>query len=352
MGKTILEVTDVTIQYDTPGEAVTAVSDATLELEDGEYFGLIGESGCGKSTLAKAILKGLDPNGEVQSGSIKYKGTELTELSEDEMNEQIRWKEVAWIPQSSMNSLDPLLKIRDHAMEVAEAHTDWSEEKTVEEFREVLEIVGLSADRIDDYPHQFSGGMQQRVVIALSLFLRPDILIADEPTTALDVIMQDQIFRYLIEIKEKLDMALMLITHDIALVFQNCDRLAVMHAGQVAEKASVKDFYDAPHHPYSILLQESLPDPSSRKKRLESIEGKPPRLQGEIDHCTFRDRCPWVVEECHSSAPPLRGVDGDWDNQVACFRRNEVRDLFRERNNRTQSPPDQSRTGGVSDGSS
>lgn len=346
----MFDVSNVTIEYQTPDGTVSAVSDASMELTGGEYFGLVGESGCGKSTLAKAILQGLDPNGKVTTGRITYKGEDLTKLSEDEMNERIRWKEIAWIPQSSMNSLDPLLRISDHAVEVANTHTEWTEQEALDVFGDFLEIVGLSKDRIDDYPHQFSGGMQQRVIIALSLFLEPDILIADEPTTALDVIMQDQIFRYIQKAQDELDMALILITHDIALVFQNCDRLAVMHAGQIAEKATVEDFFDAPHHPYSILLQESLPDVSDRGKKLQSIEGEPPMLHGDIAYCTFRDRCPWEVEECSQAAPKPEPVEGEWGNSVACFRKNEVRSLVEEQNG--DSRRDQSIRGGASDGTS
>jgi len=327
----LLEAEDLTVQYSTREGELTAVSDATFRIEEGEYVGLIGESGSGKSTVAKAIMKGLDSNGRITSGSLRYKGKDLVGMSEAEMNEEIRWTEISWIPQGSMNSLDPLQRVSDQAVEIANDHTDMPRDEVLERFRELFEIVGLPEERINDYPFQFSGGMQQRAIIALALFLDPSLVIADEPTTALDVIMQDQVFKYLKRIRDVSDTSLMLITHDISLVFESCDEMLVMHAGQIAESGTVTEVYDEPRHPYTILLKEAFPDIRDLDRDLRTIPGKPTTDYGEIDYCTFADRCPWAVPECRQGAPPLEpSAKEDSDtHRIACIRRDEVLEEYR-----------------------
>ena len=335
MSDPILEVEDLTIQYRTKTGMLTAVSDASFTIEKGEYFGLVGESGCGKSTLAKSLLGGLDDNGEVTSGTITYRGREIQDYSEKELNENLRWREISYVPQGSMDSLDPLAPISDQAWDIAQVHTDMDRTEAIEKFRQMFEVVGLQESRIDDYPHEFSGGMQQRAIIALSLFLEPSLLVADEPTTALDVIMQDQIFKYLDKIREETETSMLLITHDISVILESCDNMAIMHSGQVAETGSTVDIYDSPRHPYSILLQEAFPDHRRPDKELGIIEGYPPQTMGEVDFCTFVDRCPWAVEDCRKGAPPLEPVadtetDGLTDHQAACIRKDEVHELYED----------------------
>jgi len=320
----LLELEDVTIEYDTRSGSVTAVSDASLSINPGEYYGLVGESGSGKSTIAKAVIGGLDDNGEVTSGTIRYDGREIQDLSKQQLNEEIRWSEISYIPQSSMNSLDPLQRISEQALEIARTHTDLSKQEALDRFEELFEIVGLQPERVDDYPHQFSGGMQQRAIIALALFLRPSLVIADEPTTALDVIMQDQIFKYLDAINEKLGTSMLMITHDISLVFESCSEMAIMHGGQIAESGSVDAVYNDPRHPYGILLQRAFPDIRFPDRELEVIEGSPPKSIGPVNHCTFADRCPWAREECRERAPPLERAGDDPDHLVACIRKDEI----------------------------
>lgn len=332
MSEPLLEVEDLTIQYRTANGVLTAVSDASFTIDSSEYFGLVGESGCGKSTIAKAILGGLDDNGQITSGTIRYKGKEIQDYGEEAFNRELRWKEVSWISQGSMNSLDPLQRISEQATMIAKVHTSFDRKEAVERLKEMFEIVGLPPERATDYPHQFSGGMQQRAVIALSLFLRPSLLIADEPTTALDVIMQDQVFKYLNEIKQDGDIGMLLITHDISLVFESCDRMAVMHAGQITEVGTVESIYEEPHHPYTILLKEAFPDIRYPNRELGIIEGNPPQNMGEVDCCTFVDRCPWAVEECEKHPPDLEPVGGDDTHPVSCFRRHEVLDEYRAEN--------------------
>ena len=326
MDDPILEVDDLTIKYETKNGYTTAVSDASFTIEEGRYFGLVGESGCGKSTLAKSILGGLDENGEITSGTIKYRGEEIQDMGEEELSKEIRWKEISFIPQTSMNSLDPLQRVSEQATEIAQVHTDMDKEEALDRLLDLFDVVGLQESRIHDYPHQFSGGMQQRVVIAFSLFLDPALIIADEPTTALDVIMQDQIFKYLDKIKEESDTSLMLITHDISVVLESCDDIAIMHSGQVAETGPINQIHDSPQHPYTVLLQDSFPDIRNPDKELAIIEGHPPQTGEEVNYCTFVDRCPWATEVCRESAPPLENPESaaDSDQLAACFHTDKV----------------------------
>lgn len=338
-GKPLLEAEDLTIEYRTNTGSLTAVSDLSFTIDEGEYFGLVGESGCGKSTTAKAILGGLDSNGEVTSGRIRYRGEEIQGLTEAQLNDRVRWKEISWIPQGSMNSLDPLQRVSEQAIEIGQAHTDLSKEEILDTFREMFEVVGLQESRITDYPHQLSGGMQQRALIALALFLEPSLLIADEPTTALDVIMQDQIFKYLDRIREETDTSMLLITHDISLVFESCDRMGIMHAGQLAESGSVTELYDEPRHPYAFMLQQAFPDVRYFEQDLEVIDGTPPQYFHGVEECTFASRCPFAVEECRMQSPPLEDVPDTEDHQVACIRSDEAYELYRaERLEEAESP--------------
>lgn len=329
MADPLLEVEDLTVQYETNAGMLTAVSDASFTIREGEFFGLAGESGSGKSTLAKSIIGGLDDNGEVVSGTLRYRGEEIQDLGENALNERLRWKEISWIPQSSMNSLDPLQRVSEQALEIGQVHTELSDEAIRGKLQEMFDVVGLQQSRIDDYPHQFSGGMQQRAIIALALFLEPSLVIADEPTTALDVIMQDQIFKYLDQTKAATDTSLLLITHDISVIFESCDSVAIMHASQVTERGSTEAVHDNPRHPYAFMFKEAFPDIREPKRELEVIDGYPPELMGDVDFCSFADRCPWAVEECREGAPPLEAVgDDDATHAAACVRADEAYELY------------------------
>jgi len=337
----LLEVENLTIQYETPDGPLTAVANASFTIHEKEYFGIVGESGCGKSTIAKAIIGGLDENGHITSGKIRFRGQEIQDLTEKEFNNQIRWKEVSFIPQSAMNSLDPLQKIEDQARQIASAHGVDVDEALMR-FRELFEVMGLDKNRIADYPHQFSGGMKQRVVIALSLFLNPSLIIADEPTTALDVIMQDQIMEHLESLKDEQDVSMALITHDISVVFESFERMAVMHGGQVCEVGTTREIYYEPHHPYTNLLQRSFPDIRYPNRELEVIEGVPPDEYGEVTRCTFADRCPIAGKECREGAPNLKAVKSN-NNQsgrgqrVACVKTDEALEHFESEENNVDS---------------
>lgn len=330
MSQPLLKVENLTIQYATRRGPLNAVSNASFTIDANEYFGMVGESGCGKSTIARSIIGGLDKNGRIASGKIEYRGRELQNLTDRELNNEVRWKEIAWIPQSAMNSLDPIQRMSKQAIEIAQTHTELSKESALEKFRGLFEVVGLDPERITDYPHEFSGGMQQRAVIALALFLEPSLIIADEPTTALDVIMQDQIFKHLDAIREDSDISIMVITHDISVVFESCDTMTIMHGGQVVESGSVTEIFDSPRHPYSILLQEAFPDVRHPNRELSVIEGNPPELYEDVDYCTFADRCPWAIKGCHDGEPPLETVkvENGRPHEVACIRKDEVSELY------------------------
>jgi oligopeptide/dipeptide ABC transporter ATP-binding protein len=320
----ILAVDDLEITYRMDGSPdITAVSDCTFEVRAGEYFGLVGESGCGKSTVAKSLVGALDDNGEITGGEIRFQGEPIHEYSEIEYRQGLRWTDIAVIPQASMNSLDPITKISDQAIEIGRTHTDRSAAELRERLVDLFEVVGLSESRIDDYPHQFSGGMEQRAVIAFALLLEPSLIIADEPTTALDVIMQDEILSHFDDIKDG-EFSMLMITHDMSVVLENCDSMAVLHAGQTAESGSVVDIHDDPRHPYTKLLQEAFPDIRAPNRELMEIPGNPPELTDDVDYCTFADRCPWSVEECRQGAPPLEKAGDGAGHFSSCIRSDEV----------------------------
>jgi len=329
------EVEDLTIQYETRNKIVTAVDRVSFKIERGEYFGLIGESGCGKSSLAKGILRALDDNGRIASGSIRLNGENLLMLDKKEFSNKIRWDEIAYIPQGSMDSLDPLKRIRTQGIDLAREKSAMSKEEAEDRLVKLFEVVGLQEERLNDYPHQFSGGMSQRVLIAFSLLLSPSLLVADEPTTALDVVMQDQVLKYVEELRESLNISVILVTHDTSVVYETCDRLAVMHAGQFAERGSVEAVSKNASHPYTLLLQEAFTDIRRPDKELPDIQGHPPQNRGEVNYCTFADRCPWVTDECRASRPSLKpvGFDTSEGHGVACFRSDEVRESYKEGDN-------------------
>jgi len=326
-----LAVEDLSVVYETDQSELTAVSKASFEIDESEFFGLVGESGCGKSTLAEALVGGLDTNGRIAGGTITYEGEIIYGPDVNKLDE-VRWNEIAYIPQNAMNSLDPLQRISDQAAVIGQTHSEMDRATIDDRLKELFRVVGINEDRIHDYPHQFSGGMAQRVIIAFALLLDPSLLISDEPTTALDVIMQDQVFKYFDNVKEQMETSMMLITHDISVVFESCERMAVMHGGQIDEIGTTQDVFHAPRHPYSILLQESFPQLDEPGKELKTIEGTPPELleKSADEMCTFADRCPMATEECRLSRPPLEPLDDrdDGSSLVACFHKDESAEFF------------------------
>ncbi|AXG05431.1 ABC transporter ATP-binding protein [Haloplanus rubicundus] len=305
----LLEVDDVKITYRMPDKDIHAVNNVSFSIEEGDNYGLVGESGSGKSTLAKAVLGLLDDNGEIRSGSIRFDGRELIDLSERDWR-SVRWEEISYIPQSAMDSLDPVMTVGAQIRQAIRKHRNVSKATANERVAEVFEMVGLDPARTGDYPHQFSGGMRQRVTIAMALALDPDLIIADEPTTGLDVIVQDKIIDKLLEIQEKTDSSLLLITHDVGVVAETCDEVSVLYGGKVMEQGDTDQVFRAPTNPYSMGLKNAFPEVDEFDEQAISIPGSLPDLTGEPTGCVFRNRCPFATEECEQSHPPLVETDG------------------------------------------
>ena len=300
----VLEVRDLEVHYETDGEPVRAVDGLSFTIEEGQNLGIVGESGCGKSTLAKAILGILPKNGFINAGEIRFKGEDLTEMS-DKKRRSYMWDEISMIPQSAMNALDPVYTVREQIVESIEEHRRGVEKARANEtVDELFDLVGLDPARADDYPHQFSGGMRQRAMIAMSLSLDPALILADEPTTALDVIMQDQILKRIGTIQDEINSSMMVITHDVSVVAETCDRVLVMYAGKLAEIGPVEEIFETPYHPYTVGLKRAFPNIQQPDQTLISMPGYPPDLAPPPTGCRFAARCPLATETCFEEAPP------------------------------------------------
>lgn len=303
----ILDVEHLSMYYLGKAETVRAVDDVSFYVVRGETFGIVGESGCGKSTACKSIIKMMPPPGKIVGGSVRYNDQELTTLSERQMR-AIRGSEIGMIFQDPMTALNPVMKIKDQIYEALRKQK-LSKKGMYTRGVELLRLVDIPEPekRMEEYVHQFSGGMRQRVMIAITLAANPKLLIADEPTTALDVTIQDQIIRLINRLKEELGMSVIIITHDLGVVNEMCDRVAVMYASHVVEQAETQQLFEHPLHPYTRGLIRSLPRSGSREK-LEPIPGAPPDLSVEIPGCPFAERCNFCVEKCRVQRPELREV--------------------------------------------
>ena len=301
---TLLEVDDLDVTYRTQNGSVHAVNGISFTIEAGVNYGLVGESGSGKSTAAEAVLGLLPPNGVVESGSITYKGRDLLALSPAERRD-VLWEEIAYIPQSAMDALDPVMTTGAQIVQAIQKHRNVTQANARDRVRELFDIVGLNPDRIDEYPHQFSGGMRQRVTIAMALALEPDLIVADEPTTGLDVIVQDKILETILDIQERIDSSLLLITHEIGVVAETCEELSILYGGKVMEQGSVDNVLLNPTNPYTMGLKNSFPELEAGHADPVSIPGSPPSLDEPPTGCVFRERCPFADEECERAHPPL-----------------------------------------------
>lgn len=312
---TLLSIQNLSIRYRTLGGEVQAADRVSFNLEEDQYLGLVGESGCGKTTVAKAILRLLPPNGFVSAGKILFRGRDLVSLSESEFR-QLRWKEISMISQSAMNSLDPVYRVEDQIIEAIRAHEEVSQEEARSRASQLINMVGVDGKRMKDYPHQFSGGMRQRTIIAMALALNPSLIIADEPTTALDVIVQDQILRKVKDMQRKLKNSMIIITHDVAVVAENCNQMVVMYAGWVAERARTRDVFLQPLHPYTMGLQNAFPSTKGAIKDLVQIPGYPPSLIDPPLGCRFRPRCPFARPICSNEEP--QEIEAELGHWVRC----------------------------------
>lgn len=317
----ILSIRDLSVNYATQDGTVQAVDGVSLDLEEGQRLGLIGESGCGKTTLLKAIVQVLPRNGAITGGKILFKGMDLLQMPAAEMR-QLRWREIATIPQASMDSLNPVQRVGSQLTKLLRVRGGFSKKAALKRAADLFDLVGLDTERLSHYPHEFSGGMKQRAVIAMALALEPSLLIADEPVTALDVIVQHQILEVLRELEQELNLTVMLITHDISVVAQVCDSVSVMYAGRIVEQAAAEPFFASPAHPYSLGLQQAFPNLARPRDELVSIEGYPPDLREPPSGCRFAERCPFAQEACQASDPQLVAIGAE--RYAACLRSSEM----------------------------
>ena len=316
----LLDVTDLCTRFHTPEGTIHAVNGISFALNEGETLAIVGESGCGKSVSMMSILRLIPiPPGEIVSGRAIFHETDLLQSTEATL-EHIRGREIGMIFQDPMTSLNPTLTIKQQLTESTIKHLGFSDEKATAQAVELLEAVGISdpAKRLNDYPHQFSGGMRQRAMIAMALACKPGLLIADEPTTALDVTIQAQIVELVLRLRERLGMAVIWITHDLGVVAGIADRVAVMYAGFIVEEAGVDDLFESPQHPYTLALQAALPRADRRRdQRLKSIPGAPPSLSALPPGCPFAPRCDFAQDRCWRERPTLMPVATA--HRVACW---------------------------------
>lgn len=306
---TLLEVQNLSINYVTEGKLpARAVEDVSFTLKEGELIGLVGESGCGKTTLMLSLLRLLPSAGQIVNGRVFFNGKNLVALSDEELN-NIRWSGISIVFQGAMNALNPVRTVGEQIAEAITKHIpDFPKESLSARVDELLELVGIAADQKDHFPHQYSGGMRQRAMIAMALACNPQIIIADEPTTALDVMIQAQILELLDDLRKKLGLSIIFVTHDLGVVAEMCDKVLVMYGGVTAEYASVDVIYNNPKHPYTQELLKAFPDLTKPKKKLSSIPGYPPRLEALPAGCRFAPRCPVAIARCQTEQPALHNL--------------------------------------------
>ena len=316
----LLAVEDLSVHYRTRSGPVRAVDGAVLSVPAGSITGLVGESGCGKSTLARAIMGVLPDAARVAGGRLMFEGRDLVAMPERD-RKKLRWRRMAFVPQTAMSALDPVQRLRGHFLEVLCERGGLGRGAALGRSAELFDLVGLPPERLADYPHQFSGGMRQRASIALALALKPALVIADEPVTALDVIVQRQVLDVLRALQARLGLAMILVTHDMSVVAYTCDRVAVMYAGQVVEAGTARAVLERPLHPYSMGLTHAFPDLAGSEAALVPIEGSPPSLLHPPPGCRFAPRCPFAEARCREATPRLVESEG---HAVACWRADEA----------------------------
>ena len=323
MVQPLIEVKNLVTSFTTERGVIRAVDDVSFSIGKGQTVGLVGESGCGKSVTSLSILRLIQsPPGKIESGKIIFEGQDLLPLSDSEMR-KVRGNRISMIFQEPMTSLNPVFTIGNQIGEVFRIHRNASKSEARAKAIEMLKLVKIPApeSRVDEYPHQLSGGMRQRVMIAMALACRPHLLIADEPTTALDVTIQAQILDLMAKLQAELDMAILLITHDLGVVAEVCSHVVVMYAGKIVEEASVADIFKDAKHPYTAGLLRSIPRLGQKVKVLPTIEGSVPNLAKLPQGCRFQDRCPHVHAKCRTAEPPLRNVAsaGATPHMAACW---------------------------------
>jgi peptide/nickel transport system ATP-binding protein len=314
---TLLQVENLKMYFKTLRGYVRAVDDVSFKLEKGRCLGLAGESGCGKTSTALAILRLLPSNGRVVGGNIIFNDQNLLKITEDKLRKEIRWKKISVIFQGAMNALHPIRSIGDQITEAILLHENISKKEALERAKKLLDLVGIGAERINRYPHELSGGLKQRSVIAMSLACNPDLIIADEPTTALDVIVEAQVLKVMRELREKLHLSMIVISHDLSMIADTCDEIAIMYAGKIVEYGDIARIYKESLHPYTEKLIGAFPSVVGPKTDLSTVPGFPPDLLVPPPGCRFHPRCPYAQEICRKKDPLTVQVGNEF-HYVAC----------------------------------
>jgi peptide/nickel transport system ATP-binding protein len=313
----VLDVQNLTTYYTTDRGPVRAAEGVNFQLERGEAMGLAGESGCGKTTVALSLLRILPTNGRIVGGRVLLGDTDIVELSESEMRKEIRWKRLSMVFQGAMNAMNPLYKVGDQIVESIKLHElDVTRREAKDRTSKLFEMVGIDPTRIDNYPHEFSGGMKQRALIAMSLACNPEVVLADEPGTALDVIVQAQVLRLLKELKDRLNLSMIMIAHDLSMIAEVCQKISIMYAGYLVEYGDIVKIFKKPLHPYTQDLIESFPSIMAEKQEMVSIPGFPPDLLNPPRGCRFNPRCKYAMDICKKEVPKL--IEATKNQYVAC----------------------------------
>lgn len=324
MSKLLLDIKNLRTCYKSEAGDVWAVDDVNIELDHGEILGIVGESGCGKTTIIKSVLR-LLPKSAYSEGEINFKEKDILKFKDEKLR-KMRWNEISIISQSAMNALDPVYRVGDQIVEVIQLHRKKvSKKEAWERAEELFQLVGIDKGRLHDYPHQYSGGMRQRAVIAMALALDPDLILADEPTTALDVVVQSQILKRIKVLQKKMNSSMILVTHDMSVVAETCQKVVVMYGGKVVESGSVEDIYDNTSHPYTMGLKNAFPSVKGEKYELISIPGYPPSLINPPQGCRFADRCPFSTQVCLEEEPDMTTISGK--HTAACHHLDKVEEM-------------------------
>ncbi|MGE0119687.1 MAG: ABC transporter ATP-binding protein [Dongiaceae bacterium] len=318
----LLEATNMRVRYRAGGDAVRAVDGVDLALAADQVYGIVGESGCGKSTLVKALLRLLPRSATIDVDRLVFNGRDLMKTDDRTFRREVLWRELALVPQSAQNSLNPVYRVGDQIVEAIRAHAPTPRARALERVAALFDVVGLQPDLLRRYPHEFSGGMRQRAMIAMALAFEPALVVMDEPTTGLDVLVQERLLRRIREIRQRVKSSILLITHDIAVIAEMADRIGVMYAGRMVEDAPAGELFERPFHPYTLGLRNAFPNIREPDRALISIPGAPPDLAASVRGCGFAARCPFVREVCRAERPDVLPV-GD-THLSACLRHADI----------------------------
>ena len=324
----LLQIENLKTHYRITDGLVKAVDGVSLSIKENEVFGLAGESGCGKSTLIRTLMRLIPETALVSADELIYRDQALLTLSDKDYRDKILWKEISLVPQSAMNSLNPVYRVGDQIIEAILTHSDMDKRNARERVEKLFKGVGLQPALTRNYAHEFSGGMRQRAMIAMSLALDPGLIIMDEPTTGLDVLVQERILRELKEIRKKSSASIFLITHDISVIAEMSDRIGIMYAGRIMEQADAVELFNEPFHPYTLGLKNAFPSIRALERELISIPGSPPNLIEDIPGCVFAFRCPFVIPECYEKRPPDLEIKPN--HFVHCIRTDQVEEFRKQ----------------------